>query len=47
VLLIPDLEGYQLINPSSLPGVEKNLVLPGWNPKKSFFQYRYSNRQGD
>jgi len=40
VLLIPDLDGYQLINQNSLPGIEENLVLPGWNLSKSFFLYQ-------
>lgn len=40
VLFIPDLDGYQLINQNSLPGIDKNLVLPGWNPSKSFFMYQ-------
>ena len=39
VMLVPDLKAYQHINPSSLPGIEKDLVLPGWQLKRSFYSY--------
>jgi hypothetical protein len=40
VILTPDLEGYQWINPVYRPGVKPELVLPGWHLKSSFFNYR-------
>ncbi len=42
VILIPDLEAYTLINPTSLPGLEKDLFLPGWTFQESYFDYKYN-----
>ncbi len=39
VILIPDLEAYQWINPMARPGVKRKLVLPGWHMRSSFFSY--------
>jgi hypothetical protein len=39
VCLVPDLDSYNVLNPGSLPGVEKALVLPGWNKDKSYFGF--------
>ncbi len=39
ILLIPDLEGYQMLNPATLPGVDKQLVLPGWQQMRSYFGF--------
>jgi hypothetical protein len=38
-ILTPDLESYQLLVPTSLPGTDKSLVLPGWNLASSYFIY--------
>jgi len=38
-ILIPDLEAYQLMVPTALPGTEKSLVLPGWKLISSYFIY--------
>ncbi len=43
VVLVPDLAAYKFTNPTSLPGLEKSLVLPGWSLTHSFFELR-SNR---
>ncbi len=40
IILIPDLEAYQWINPGTRPGVKRDLDLPGWKMKSSFFNYR-------
>jgi hypothetical protein len=40
VRLIPDLYAYQLLVGSTLPGVAKSLVLPGWSLEQSYFSYR-------
>ncbi|MEN8215653.1 MAG: cache domain-containing protein [Pseudomonadota bacterium] len=40
VILTPDLEAYQWINPVYRPGIKRELVLPGWHLKTSFFNYR-------
>ncbi len=39
VVLIPDLEAYQFISPSSRPGISKQLILPGWSIDRSYFSY--------
>lgn len=39
IVLAPDLESYQLLAPSSLPGTDKGLVLPGWNLISTYFVY--------
>jgi hypothetical protein len=39
VILIPDLINYQTIDPTSLPGVEHDFVLPGWRMVQSFFSF--------
>jgi len=40
VVLVPDLAAYKLASPTSLPGLEKSLVLPGWKLTQSFFELR-------
>jgi hypothetical protein len=42
VILVPDLEAYQLTNPVTRPGVAEDLVLPGWDVLGSFFDFRAS-----
>ena len=39
VTLVPDLEAYNVLHPAALPGVEKGLVLPGWNKERSYFGF--------
>lgn len=43
VVLVPDLDSYKLMNPTSLPGIEKDFVLPGWDLESSFFYYRINS----
>ena len=43
MLLVPDLESYKLMNPTSLPGLEKDFVFPGWDLESSFFQYKLNS----
>jgi hypothetical protein len=40
VVLTPDLSAYPGFGPSSLPGLESDFVLPGWNLLSSFFDYK-------
>ena len=40
VVLTPDLPSYRLLNPTSLPGLEKTLRLPGWRVAASWFEFR-------
>ncbi len=40
VVLIPDIKSYPILTSTILPGLEVNLVLPDWEIKKSFFNYK-------
>ena len=40
VVLTPDLSAYPGFNPISLPGLESDFVLPGWQLVSSFFDYK-------
>ncbi len=40
VYLIPDLEAYNSLKPSTLPGIKRDLIIPNWLMKSSFFNYR-------
>ncbi|WP_341528105.1 cache domain-containing protein [Nostoc sp. UHCC 0302] len=42
VFLTPDFESYKIINPSAHPGLDKRLVLDGWQIEDSFFEYLYA-----
>ena len=39
IVLTPALDSYQLLVPTSLPGMDRSLVLPGWNLISSYFNY--------
>jgi hypothetical protein len=43
VTIIPDLDAYQLLAPSALPGTDKALVLPGWRLNQAYFLYSPAN----
>ncbi len=43
ILLTPDLKSYNILNPDSKPGLEKNFVIEGWEIQNSFFSYRTNN----
>lgn len=38
-ILVPDLDAYQLLNPAALPGIDKDMVIPGWTQKRSYFGF--------
>jgi hypothetical protein len=38
-ILVPDLQSYQLLTPSTLPGIEGTMILPGWRLDHSYFSY--------
>jgi len=38
-ILIPDLAAYKFINPSALPGLGKDFIIPDWEVKNSFFEF--------
>lgn len=39
LVLTPDLEAYQLLVPASLPGIDRSMVMPGWNLASTYFIY--------
>ena len=39
VSLVPDMDAYHVLNPGSLPGVDKHLLLPGWNKERAYFGF--------
>lgn len=45
VVLTPDFASYDILSPSTLPGLEEgeNFVLPGWVLEKTFFQYKLNS----
>ncbi len=47
VVLVPDLESYPILNPTSLPGIEEDIVLSGWDLDSSFFNYVYNKYNTD
>jgi len=40
VVLVPDLAAYKVINSSALPGLDREIFLPGWQLLRSFFELR-------
>ncbi len=50
VVLVPDLDAYPEIAPDLLPGLDKGFILAGWEPLRTYFQYRegtYSTNFGN
>ncbi|MFT5375487.1 MAG: hypothetical protein ACI906_002313 [Candidatus Latescibacterota bacterium] len=43
VVLVPDLESYKILTPVSLPGMERDFVLPNWSLKASYFNYKFNS----
>jgi len=43
VILAPDLQAYKLLSPTALPGIHKNLRVPGWKIERSYFGYIITN----
>ena len=41
VILVPDLDSYELINPKIKPGVNQDIILDGWTLEGSFFEYKF------
>ena len=49
-ILVPDLNAYQLLTPRSLPGIDNDVYLPGWNVIATHFGYQtvnYSSNLGN
>ena len=41
VILVPDLDSYELVNPKIKPGINPDIVLDGWIVEASFFEYKF------
>ncbi|MBN1954103.1 MAG: hypothetical protein JW900_03530 [Anaerolineae bacterium] len=39
IILVPDLDSYEVINPPALPGLKEEITMPGWAINASFFSY--------
>lgn len=44
VVLVPDLDSYQIIHPLARPGIDKNFTNPGWNIERTQFSADASDR---
>lgn len=42
-VLVPDFDSYESLVPETLPGLERSIVLEGWDPQKTFFSYRVNS----
>ncbi len=40
VVFVPDFSSYEIITPSSRPGLNKNIVMQDWTFEESFFSYK-------
>jgi|GEM_PF-1355852 len=47
VVLVPDLLAYDRTHPKSMPGLEPELILPGWVVEGSGFYYRWRDYDTD
>lgn len=50
ITLIPDFKSFDSLNPSTLPGIERDFVLSEWNLSRAFFDIRvnkYNSNFGD
>jgi len=43
VVLVPDLDAYKLFHPSFKPGIDKDIVIQGWNVEGSYFSFKEKN----
>lgn len=39
ILLVPDMEGYKVLNPSAFPGIKKDIYFPQATMKSSYFSF--------
>lgn len=44
ILLVPDLDAYKLTTPTLLPGLDRNVFIPGWKLTETFFLMRTADR---
>lgn len=43
VVLVPDIDAYDMMTPSMRPGTERDFVLSGWSMESTFYDYHYNN----
>lgn len=43
IIFVPDLISYNSINPQQLPGLDKKVVLPDWEYKGTYYDYKYNH----
>ncbi len=43
IILVPDLASYKIIHPTALPGLSKEVYLPGWFIANSYFGYKITD----
>jgi hypothetical protein len=43
VILVPETSSYVLMDPAAMPGIEEKIVVGGWIPSESFFEYRFND----
>ncbi len=43
VILVPDIESYEVVNPTAKPGLDEDFVLEGWFLESSFFEYQFNS----
>ncbi len=43
IILVPDLDGYEFINPTQQPGLVDVLVLEDWYVNRSYFSFRWDD----
>jgi len=43
IVLVPDFASYKLIHPTALPGLSKDICLPGWHIVNSYFGYKLTD----
>lgn len=44
IVLVPDLDAYKLSTPTLLPGLDREVFIPGWKLTESFFLMRTTDR---
>ncbi len=47
IYLVPDLGAYMIMEPATLPGIEKDFVLQGWDLRGSYFNFHENSYNTD
>lgn len=43
VVLVPDFRSYKLLHPSFKPGLDNDIIIPGWDIQGSYFSFKEKN----